>query len=101
MRHMLHTYHTMASFSAKMKYFSLDNTFNIDRVRPVKRTSLYLKKTPNAFFPKFCFSTYRTVYDMKTKEVLYAENESYCSEGAFCQIIKNHIRSRKKRGSLD
>jgi hypothetical protein len=30
----------MASFYAKIKYFSLDSTFNIDMVRPVRRTSL-------------------------------------------------------------
>jgi hypothetical protein len=39
---MLHTYRTMASFHAKIKYFSLDSTFNIYRVRPVRRTSLYI-----------------------------------------------------------
>ena len=38
---MSNTYLTMASFYAKIKYFSLDSTFNIDRMRPVKRTSLY------------------------------------------------------------
>jgi hypothetical protein len=40
---MLHTYRTMASFYAKIKYFSPDSTFNIDMVRPVRRTSLYIK----------------------------------------------------------
>jgi hypothetical protein len=35
MIHMLHTYRTKASFHAKIKYFSLDSTFNIDMVRPV------------------------------------------------------------------
>jgi hypothetical protein len=44
MIHMLrivNTYLTMASFYAKIKYFSLSSTFNIDKMRPVKRTSLY------------------------------------------------------------
>jgi hypothetical protein len=40
---MLNTYRTMPSFYAKIKYFSLDSTFNIDKMRPVKRTSLYFE----------------------------------------------------------
>ena len=41
MIHMLQTYRTVASFYAKIKYFSLNSTFDIDRTRPDKRTSLY------------------------------------------------------------
>ena len=37
----------MASFYAKIKYFSLNSTFNIDTVRPVRRTSLYHKRAMN------------------------------------------------------
>jgi hypothetical protein len=39
---MIHTYRTIASFYDKMKYLSLESTFNIDMVRPVRRTSLYM-----------------------------------------------------------
>jgi hypothetical protein len=59
MIHMLQTYRTMASFNAKIDYFSLESTFNIDRKRPDKRTSVYI------FFMQFEKDTFSENYTIK------------------------------------